>query len=111
MSPSLKAVLKRFVWLRCRGSVIAIDSAVPRREEAPSSEDADDRTPTAATAAAAAAQAFNLQNTFARNNIISPTASGGTPCHPVRGPSALARCMQKTLEIILVYIGVFGLQM
>lgn len=59
--------------------MIAIDSAVPRKEEGPSSEEAEDRTPSvAAHAAAAAAQAFNLNN-YGRGTVISPTASGQLP--------------------------------
>lgn len=56
----------------CRGSIIAIDSAVPRREEAPSSEEAEDCTPTAATAGSG----LGLSNYSRAGSILSPTASG-----------------------------------
>ena len=81
--PNLLTIFTTFLLadesVLCRGSIIAIDSAVPRRGEPPSSsEDADDRTPTAvsAAAAAAAAHAALLSPAYNTLSVISPTASG-----------------------------------
>ena len=79
ISRCLPAVLSADKSVLCRGSIIAIDSAVPRRGEPPSSsEDADDRTPTAVSvaAAAAAAHAALLNPAYNPLSVISPTASG-----------------------------------